>query len=83
MFQAILCGVEKMPGQKCPSVCLGISSAPHKMAWNILWHRLWNILFYVVCLAPKCTNTWLERNVVERERKKVVIRIVCPPLELC
>ena len=46
MFQAILCGVEEMPGQKCPSVWARISSTPHKMASNILWHKLRNTLLF-------------------------------------
>ena len=36
VFQAILCGVEEMPGQKCPSVWVVISSTPHKMAWKCI-----------------------------------------------
>ena len=36
VFKAILCGLEEIPG-KNPSVLVGISSTPHKMAWNTLW----------------------------------------------
>ena len=46
------CGVEEVPTQTDGHFCPGISSTPHKMAWNRLWHRHWNTPIYVDYLAP-------------------------------
>ena len=59
LFQVILCGVEAMPTQIDAHFCLGISSTQHKMASNILWHKLWNTLLKVACLAPYICQTLL------------------------
>ena len=55
VFQAILCGVEEMPGQKYPSAWVSISSTPHKMAWNTLWAGTLEYHFRVAYLAPEST----------------------------